>query len=282
VPITTGNPAADAADDFNRARRQHVVGRLASRLRGAPADVDVILPFDEVVVALGQRGLQDLGLRMVDLDTVVGTVDRTRDFDRWFRPTTNRPRQRFERLAAAIRRGEPIEPIDVYRVGEAHFVRDGHHRVAVARALGIPSLEAHVVEVLTAAGAGRDLHLHDLPLKSSERLFAERVPLPPEGRRRVRLDDPDDYGSLAENVEAWGFRAMQDSGMLLDRATVASTWFTDEYVPVVDLLKEAGLLGPDEPETEGYLRLANERWRLLQTWRWDEEVIERLRASRRR
>jgi hypothetical protein len=70
--------------------------------------------------------------------------------------------------------------------------------------------------------------------------------------------------------------------MLLDRATVASTWFTDEYVPVVELLKEAGLLGPDEPETEGYLRLANERWRLLQTWRWDEEVIERLRASRRR
>jgi hypothetical protein len=282
VPITTGNPAADAADDFNRARRQHVVGRLASRLRGAPADVDVILPFDEVVVALGQRGLRDLGLRMVDLDTVVGTVDRTRDFDRRFRPTTNRPRQRFERLAAAIRRGEPIDPIDVYRVGEAHFVRDGHHRVAVARAIGIPSLEAHVVEVLTAAGAGRDLHLHDLPLKSSERLFAERVPLPPEGRRRVRLDDPDDYGSLAENVEAWGFRAMQDSGMLLDRSTVASTWFTDEYVPVVDLLKEAGLLGPDEPETEGYLRLANERWRLLQTWRWDEEVIERLRASRRR
>src|SRR5829696_10169435 len=193
VPITTGNPAADAADDFNRARRQHVVRRLASRLRGAPADIDVILPFDEVVVALGQRGLRDLGLRMVDLDTVVGTVDRTRDFDRWFRPTTNRPRQRFERLAAAIRRGEPIEPIDVYRVGEAHFVRDGHHRVAVARALGIPSLEAHVVEVLTAAGAGRDLRLHDLPLKSSERLFAERVPLPPEGRRRVRLDDPDDY-----------------------------------------------------------------------------------------
>jgi len=280
VPITTGNPAADAADDFNRARRQHVVGRLASRLRGAPADVDVILPFDEVVLALGQRGLRDLGLRMVDLDTVVGTVDRTRDFDRSFRPISNRPRQRFERLAAAIRRGEPIDPIDVYRVGEAHFVRDGHHRVAVARALGIPSLEGHVTEVLTAAGADRELRLHDLPLKGSERLFAERVPLPAEGRTRVRLGDPDDYGTLAENVEAWGFRAMQDSGILLDRPAVAAAWFTDEYVPVVDLLREAGLIGRDEPETEAYLRLANERWRLLRTWRWDEDVIDRLRASR--
>ena len=282
VPITTGNPAADAADDFNRARRQHVVARLASRLRGGPADVDVILPFDEVVVALGQRGLRDLGLRMIELDTVVGTVERTRDFDRRFRPTTNRPRQRFERLAAAIRRGEPIDPIDVYRVGEAHFVRDGHHRVAVARALGIPTLEAHVTEVLTAAGANRELRLHDLPLKSSERLFADRVPLPAEGRARIRLTDPDDYGMLAENVEAWGFRAMQESGILLDRAAVAAAWYADEYVPVVDLLREAGLVGGDEPETEAYLRLANERWRLLQTWRWDEEVIERLRASTRK
>jgi hypothetical protein len=279
VPITTGNPAADAADDFNRARRHQVVARLVSRLRGAPADVDAILPFDEVVAALGQRGLRDHGLRMIALDTVVGTVDRTRDFDRQFRPTTNRPRPRFERLAAAIRRGEPIEPIDVYRVGEAHFVRDGHHRVAVARALGIRTLEAHVVEILTAAGADRDLRMHDLPLKSSARLFAERVPLPPEGRDRVRLRDAGDYSTLAENVEAWGFRAMQDSGILLDRTEVASAWFRDEYVPVVDLLREAGLIGPGDPETEAYMRLACERWRLLQTWRWDDEVVERLRSS---
>jgi hypothetical protein len=279
VPITTGNPAADAADDFNRARRQHVVGRLVSRLRGAPADVDAILPFDEVVAALGQRGLRDLGLRMIHLDTVVGTVERTRDFDRRFRPTTNRPRQRFERLAAAIRRGEPIDPIDVLRVGEAHFVRDGHHRVAVARALGIPSLEAHVVEVLTEAGADRELRLHDLPLKSSERLFAERVPLPPESRDRIELRDAGGYSTLAENVEAWGFRAMQDSGVLLDRPAVAVAWFRDEYVPVVELLREAGLIGPGEPETEAYMRLACERWRLLQTWRWDDEVVERLRSA---
>jgi hypothetical protein len=282
VPISTGNPSADAADDFNRVRRQHVVGRLVARLRGAPDDIDVILPFDEVVAALGRRGLRDLGLRLVDLDTIVGTVDRTRDFDRQFRPTTNRPRQRFERLAAAIRRGEPIDPIDVYRVGEAHFVRDGHHRVAVTRALGIPSLEAHVVEVLTEAGAGRDLRLRDLPVKSSERLFAERVPLPAEARARVRLSDQTGYGTLAENIEAWGYRAMQSAGDFLDRATVAERWYTTEYVPVVDLLREAGLLGPSEPETEGYMRLACERWGLLQTWRWDDEVIERLRASRGR
>ena len=44
-------------------------------------------------------------------------------------------RQRFERISAAVRRGEDLPAIDVYQVGEAYFVRDGHHRVAVYRAL---------------------------------------------------------------------------------------------------------------------------------------------------
>lgn len=116
MPLPTGNPDADAADDFGRARRQRVLATVARRLRGEP-DVDTILPFDEVVAALGMRGRRDLGIRQVALDTVVGTVDRTRDFARRFRPTTSRPRPRFERLAAAARRGESWPPVDLYRIG---------------------------------------------------------------------------------------------------------------------------------------------------------------------
>jgi len=282
VPFETGFPDADARDDFSLARRRQVTSHLAARLRGAPSDVDLILPFDEVVAALGQRGQRELGLKVIELDTVVGTVDRTTEFDRRFRPTTNRSRSRFERVAAAIRRGDPIDPIDVYRVGEAHFVRDGHHRVSAARALAIPSLEARVTEILTGVGGSAGLRLTDLPLKSSERLFRERVPHAPEARARVLLDDPEDYSALAENVEAWGFRAMQCRDELLDRPAVAAAWFAEEFESVVALLGEAGLLEADESEAEGYLRLACERWRLLQTWSWDDTVIEQLRSRRRR
>ncbi len=257
-----------------------MLSRLATRLRRAPADIDVILPYDEAVAALGYVTQRDLGLHVVAVDTIVGSVDRTKDFDRSFLPTTNKPKQRFEQLAEAVRRGMPIDPIDVIRVGEAHFVKDGHHRVAVLRALGIPMVEARVVEVVTRVGLDRDVRISDLPLKSSERLFRERVPLPAEGDQRIRLSDPWRYGELAENVEAWGFRAMQARRELLDRAAVAEAWYRDEYVPVVALLRESGLLEPDEPETEGYMRLANERWRLLQTWSWDDSVIERLRSAR--
>ena len=91
-------------------------------------------------------------------------------------------RTRWERIAAAMRRGDPLPPISLYRVGEVHFVRDGHHRVSAARALGWHDIDGYVTEVLTRVGAGRELRMSDLPLKSHERLFRERVPLSPTGR----------------------------------------------------------------------------------------------------
>jgi hypothetical protein len=72
------------------------------------------------------------------------------DFDRYFRPTSSRVRPRRERLALAQRRGEPIPPIEVYRVGDQHFVIDGHHRVSIAAATGQQLIDACVTEVLTA------------------------------------------------------------------------------------------------------------------------------------
>jgi hypothetical protein len=139
----------DVEDDFNRARRRQMLARLAGWLRGQPGHFRRILSFDEVVAALGWRGEHYLGLQTIQLDTVAGTVDSRRDFDRKFRPTSNRVRPRWERLDLAQRRGVSLPPIDVYRVGDLHFVMDGHHRVSVAIATGQTMIEAHVTEVLT-------------------------------------------------------------------------------------------------------------------------------------
>jgi hypothetical protein len=275
--VDTGFPAADSRDDFARARRRAVLARLAARLRMREGDVDVLLPFDEVVRALGHRGEQHLGLQTVELDSIVGSVDRVSGFDRQFRPTSELTRRRFERLALAVRKGEDLPAIDVYRVGDVHFVRDGHHRVAVLRALGREVVSARVTLVRTALGAGADLRLSDLPLKGHERLFRERVPLPLAVRDRVVLTEPKDWALLAEGVEAWGFRRMQERGELLDRAHVALAWFSDEFEPVLSLLREAGL-HPGEGTTDAqvYLRFAKDRYVVLRTHRWDDEVVEQL------
>jgi hypothetical protein len=272
----TGFPTADAQDDFSRARRAQLLAELGRRLRREPDDVALILPFDEVVDALGMVGEVQLGLRTIPLDSVVGTVDRTRDFDRGFRPTTPRVRGRWQRIAAAQRRGESFPPISVYRIGDLHFVRDGHHRVSVARALGRDAIDAYVVEVVTRVGAERSLRVGDLPLKSHERLFHERVPLPVRARERIALRDPWDFGALAEGVEAWAFRAMQDRAEFVDRATAARLWFDEEYVPVVAMLRDADMIG-DGTETEAYVRVVADRYRLIRTHDWNEEILARLR-----
>jgi hypothetical protein len=173
-----------------------------------------------------------------------------------------------------------MPPIDVYRVGELHFVRDGHHRVAVARAQGRDTIDARVVEVVTKVPADRSMSLDDLPLKSHERLFHERVPLPPHARERIALTDPVQYGSLAEGVEAWGFRLIQRDTCVLDREQAALRWFEEEYEPVVAILREADLIGRRETETDAYLRLSSERYRIMRTQEWSDEAIERVRRGR--
>jgi len=278
MPADTGFPAADVENDFQRARRRQVLARLARRLRREPDDINLILPFDEVVSALGRRGERRLGLQTIPLDTIVGTVDSTRDFDRRFRPTSGRVRERWERLALAQRRGEPIPPIDVYRVGDMHFVVDGHHRVSIAMATGAKVIDAYVTEVLTQLPPTGIRGRRDLLCKSYERILRARVPLSASAMAKITVTDPWSYAELGEAVEAWGFRAMQHQGQFLDRAEVARRWYAEEYTPVVRMLRAADLIG-SRTETEAYLRVAAERYRLILTHDWNDEVIERLRRT---
>jgi hypothetical protein len=279
-------PSVDAQTDFLRARRRAALGAMVARLRGEPDDVRLVLPYEEVVSALGFVSEHDAGQHIVPLDAIVGTVDRGRDFDRRFRPTTGRVRSRWEHIAAAMRRGEAMPPVDLVRVGQIYFVRDGHHRISVARALGHTDIDAHITEVVTRVGAERAITLDALPVKSHERVFFERVPLPDNARAEIKLTDPWDYGRLAESIEAWGFRLSQDRGEPISRREVAYLWLETEYRPVIEMLREVDLIGTTT-ETEAYIRVSAARYRLLRTHNWDEDVLaavidELSRKNRRR
>jgi hypothetical protein len=275
-PRDTGLPQTDAQFDFGRARRKRALAQIAARMR-RDTDFTAILPFDEVVKALGRRGERYLGLQTIELDSIVGTVDRGREFDRRFNPTSGRVRPRWERINTAQRKGQAMPPIDVYRIGELHFVKDGHHRVSVARALGHKDIDAYVTEIITELGAGREIRIRDLPLKSHQRLFYERVPLPADARAEIKLSDEWRYAALAEAIEAWGFRVSQERGVLLSRSEVAEEWYDDEFRPVVEMLREADLIRHGMTETEAYMRVAHLRYLLLRTHEWDDAVIDAVR-----
>jgi hypothetical protein len=90
-------------------------------------------------------------------------------------------------------------------------------------------------------------------------------------------------------VEAWGFRVLQERGALLSRVEVADLWWREEYQPAVALLREVGLLDSDADgesgaltETEAYLSLSEQRYRLLRSHVWDERSVAEVQATRRR
>jgi hypothetical protein len=117
-----------------------VLAALAHRLRRWRGDGNRLVALDEVADPASWRGERQLGRQTIRLETIIGTAEPRRDFDRRFRPTSDRVRFRWERLARARRRGEPIPPIEVYRVGGCHFVIDGHHRISIAAAASLPVL----------------------------------------------------------------------------------------------------------------------------------------------
>jgi hypothetical protein len=270
---------AAADSDFDRQRRRHALARIAARLRQEPDDVVDMLAFEDVVAALGRRSQTDLGVTDIPLDSIVGTVGRrSRDFDRSFRPATGRLRRRWLHVASARRRGVDFTPIEVYRVGALHFVEDGHHRVSVARAMGDQTIAAHVREVRTALPATPELLGHQLALKHHERLFHERVPLPPAARERIRLTDEWRYAQLAALIEAMGFRQTQVRDRVVSREELARHWYHEHYEPIVAIARANGL-GGGGTDADRYLRLVMLRYLLLHTHEWGDDVIERLRGE---
>jgi len=271
-------PREDAKIAFDRERRRRVLSKLAARLRFEPDDVSHMLPFDEVVAALGATSRVDLGEQVIPLESIVGTVDRRRgEFDRDFRPSPG-TRGRWERIAEARKRGEAMPPIDVFRIGDLHFVRDGHHRVSVARALKEKDINARVTEVRTKLGADRELKMQDLPLKAHERVFHERVPLSREQRETIQLSDEWRYAQLATLVESWGYRASLARGQLLSRRDVAHLWYVESTSrSSKSCAKPASAAAAPRPSATCGSRLL--RFLLLQTHDWTDEIAERLSSE---
>ncbi len=144
----TGMPILDAQTDFRRARRAHAIARAAGRLKRQRG------PWHPPSMDDRTGGLETpRRTEVVPLDSIVGTVEPTVQFDARFRPASEVVRPRWERIALAHRTGHPLPPIDLVKRPDGYYVLDGRHRVSVALALGQPDIEALVrARALPAGG----------------------------------------------------------------------------------------------------------------------------------
>ena len=143
IPYMDLNEQVDA--DFIRARRRAVLRAVAASFRRESTS-NRLLSFDDIRREHAANNRLHRGTRVVEVDEIVGSVGRWRDFDRSFLPARASVGQRWKRIDRAFQRGEDMPPVELYEIGDAYFVVDGHHRVSVARYHDVPTLEAAVVE----------------------------------------------------------------------------------------------------------------------------------------
>src|SRR5438477_13032723 len=109
---------------FQEARRQALLAALLDVFRGQSR---TLLSFDEVRARLNVRGQRYLGHQQVPLDHIIGSEGRYSDFDRHFLPRTDALKQRWSNIDQAMQRAVDLPPVDLSKIGDVYFVRDGNH-----------------------------------------------------------------------------------------------------------------------------------------------------------
>jgi hypothetical protein len=262
-PRTTPYPAALAAQKFERAHSRPLIRQLLNVFREKPDET--LLSFDQVHELVRSRTEIDRGTQLIPIPSSIGSVGRYRDFDRAFLPLNGADRERWKRLDVAYNELRDLPPIEVYKIGEVYFVRDGNHRVSVAKANGLDAIEARVTEIATMVPLTPETDVDDLIIKAEYAHFLRETHLDetrPE--QLIELTEPGRYKILLEHIEVHRYHLGLQWGYEPTLAEAAASWYDNVYKPVVKAIEESGVLKsfPQRTEADLYIWVAYHRERL--------------------
>ncbi|HVN74888.1 MAG TPA: hypothetical protein VMT19_01125 [Thermoanaerobaculaceae bacterium] len=237
---------------FDAARRAAVMQDLLGVLTGRPLD---LLPFDRVRAGLRLKHTVDRGNRDVPLDRIVGTLGREREFNREFLPREEALRDRWEEVEELAEGPSGFPAVELYQVGDAYFVVDGHHRVSVARSLGLPTIEAHVKEFLTPVPLDPGASIEDVVLNRGLADFLEATGLVPASAEEFRATEPDGYERLLEHITVHRYYRGVETGRGLSWGEAVASWYDSVYRPMIGAIQRSGVMAefPGRTETDLYL-----------------------------
>jgi dienelactone hydrolase len=246
---------AHSRREWKQARQAAFIQQVLGAFTQRPAD---LLPFDEVRQRLQLHSTRYLGVQDVPLDHIVGSVGRYRDFTRAFCPRKDSLKERWQRIDRLVTTGGGVPPVELNKVGQTYFVRDGHHRVSVARQHGAPAIEAYVWEYETRVPLGPDADVEDLLRKAAQAEFLKRTNvdrLCPGVH--VELTQADGYEDLLYEIEAFrqGLSLIDERELDLEEAV--ALWCEMQYEPIVEIIREREILRefPGRTEADLYLWL---------------------------
>lgn len=256
--------SAVAGADYRRARRRAFVRAVVSWFKRSD---NALLAFEEVRRGIHAQAQREGGLREVPIDQIVGSVGRYRDFDRAFLPRQARTRDRWESVDRARLDGTDLPAVDLYKIGETYFVKDGNHRVSVARERGQRFIDAHVIEVAAPAPVRSVEDLLDWMRDQDALSFYETThlnELRPDAR--IELTLPGQYEKLLEHISThrW-YLGIENKREIPYREAVAS-WYDRIYLPTIEAVRATDALRdfPDRSEADLYLWVTEHHWYLHQ------------------
>jgi hypothetical protein len=273
-------PRSAALNKYEHLKSHSLISSLVSFFMQKPDDT--LLSFDQVQQLISDRQKVDRGTQLIPISHIVGSVGRYRDFNRAFLPRSGANADRWAQLDVALNELRNWPPIEVYKIGDVYFVRDGNHRVSVAKANGMTHIEAEVTEIETRVPLSPDVDLDSLIIKAEYAKFQETTHLDetrPEAD--IELTEPGRYDILLQHIEVHryylGLHLQRD--VTLEEA--AASWYDTVYRPVIKAIQATGVLRefPRRTEADLYLWVAYHRERLRELYGVmpsDAEVATRL------
>jgi hypothetical protein len=251
-----------AGEDFEQAFRK---GFWRSVMGWFRQSNNQLLPFDEVRKVLPIHGQYDVGVQQIPLDKIIGSVGRYNDFDKAFLPKQRHTRGRWINIDMANLQDIILPPIEVYKVGEVYFVKDGNHRVSVAREKGQAFIDANVIEIVTDVPIDADTNIDEL-IRRQEKAYFYKV----TGIRDVRPDAeielslPGAYDKLLEHISVHRWFLGERMQREVSYAEAVAGWYDEVYLPLVKIIRETGILKefPGRTSSDLYLWIIEHLWYL--------------------
>jgi hypothetical protein len=277
---------ATARHDVERARMMSDVRDLLAIVRRQP---NQLLPFDWVK-HLAPLGEHSLGVQAIPVDHIIGSVDRYREFDRHYLPKEKHLDERWVGVRSAQLQGKELPPIQVYKVGELYFVKDGNHRVSVARRQGQAYIDASVIELNVTVPPDEHDTLVDLIIKGEYAQFlrATRLDELLPGHREILFTTPGRYDKLIEHIRTRQYfldRKPERAGLPpVTWEEAVESWYRRLYLRIVENLELHHVMFrfPGRTEADLYLWIMDHRYFLTEKYGHDVGSEEATRDFRKR
>ncbi|MDR2094993.1 MAG: transcriptional regulator [Treponema sp.] len=243
-----------AAEDFSKARGRAILSQIQHFL---DQDKNQLLSFNDVKEILHPKNETYRGMRAVPIDLIVGSEGRYRDFNRYFLPNFDFLRSRWERVDMARIKDIILPPIQLYEIGGVYFVRDGNHRVSVAKTQGMEMIDAEVTslssEIPITPGMTSD-DLKQAVIQYEKKLFYEKARFAEiTGDETLDFSMTGQYDTIYRHIldHKYFLNETFHNELPFDEALLS--WYQTIYEPIVKIIREEQICSRFSGRTESDL-----------------------------